>query len=264
MRPRPTQPRTPKLTPLVDTLLATRMVAFAIGVGVARGCVPCSSELGAEAAEKSYEAHLARRAEKEAATGKPIRGRRPTPGSATHKSRRQANLTDPDSRLLKTKDGYVQGYNAQAVATTDQFVIAAEVTNIAVDAPAYAPIVTAAKKNLKAAGEQRRVRRVVADAGYWSVDNVAMKGVESFIAPGRARQLKKIAESEETRIAILDRVAAGEVDTLEASEQLGSASWRRAGRVEDRELIRRTPARWRYRRRPRCGLPRPRRSSGPS
>jgi transposase len=92
-------------------------------------------ELEAEASEKSYEAHLTRRAEKQAATGKSIRGRRPVPGSATHKSRRQANVTDPDSRLLKTKDGYLQGYNAQAVATTDQFVVAAEVTNLAMDAP---------------------------------------------------------------------------------------------------------------------------------
>lgn len=95
-------------------------------------------ELEAEAAEKSYEAHLARRAEKEAATGKPILGRRPMPGSATHKSRRQVNLTDPDSRLLKTKDGYLQGYNAQTVATTGQFVVAAEGTNIGMDAPTYA------------------------------------------------------------------------------------------------------------------------------
>jgi transposase len=178
-------------------------------------------ELEAEAAEKSYEAHLARRAEKKSATGKPIRGRRPTPGSATHKSRRQANLTDPDSRLLKTKDGYLQGYNAQAVATTDQFVIAAEVTNLAMDAPAYAPMVAAAKTNLTAAGERRRLRQVVADAGYWSVDNVALKGVESFIAPGRARQLKKIAETEHARTAILDRVQAGEIDTIDASHQLG-------------------------------------------
>lgn len=178
-------------------------------------------ELEAEAAEKSYEAHLARRAEKQAATGKPIRGRRPTPGSATHKSRRQANLTDPDSRLLKTKDGYVQGYNAQAVATTDQFVIAAEVTNIAMDAPAYAPMVAAAKTNLKTAGEKRRVRKVVADAGYWSIENVGLKGVESFIAPGRARQLKRIAETEQARTAMLDRVEAGEIDKLQAAEQLG-------------------------------------------
>jgi transposase len=178
-------------------------------------------ELQAESAEKSFEAHLARRAEKEAATGRPIRGRRPTPGSATHKSRRQANLTDPDSRLLKTKDGYVQGYNAQAVATTDQFVIAAQVTNIAMDGPAYAPMVAAAKTNVKTAGVKRRVRQVVADAGYWSVENVTLTGVESFIAPGRARKLKKIAESEQARTATLDRVQAGELDTQEAAEQLG-------------------------------------------
>lgn len=178
-------------------------------------------ELETEAAEKSYEAHVARRAEKQAASGKPIRGRRPTPGSATHKSRRQANTTDPDSRLLKTKNGYLQGYNAQAVATTDQFVIAAEVTNLAMDAPAYAPMITAAKKNLRAAGERRRVRRVVADAGYWSVGNVGLKGVESFIAPGRARELKKIADAEHERTAVLDRVENGEIDTLTAAAQLG-------------------------------------------
>lgn len=178
-------------------------------------------ELEAEASEKSYEAHLARRAEKQAATGKPIRGRRPVPGSATHKSRRQANVTDPDSRLLKTKDGYLQGYNAQAVATTDQFVVAAEVTNLAMDAPAYTPMIDAARKNLKAAGERRRLRRVVADAGYWSADNVAKKGVDSYIAPGRARQLKKIAETEHARAAILNQVLAGDIDTLQAAEQLG-------------------------------------------
>ena len=110
-------------------------------------------ELEAEAAEKSYDAYMARRAQKQAASGKPIRGRRPRPGSATPKSREHANTTDPDSRLLKTKAGYLQGYNAQAVATTDQFVVAAEVTNLAMDAPAYAPMVTSAKRNLRAAGE---------------------------------------------------------------------------------------------------------------
>lgn len=179
------------------------------------------AELEAEASEKSYGAHMARRAEQEAATGQPIRGRRPVPGAATHKSRRQANVTDPDSRLLKTKDGYVQGYNAQAVATTDQFVVAAEVTNLAMDAPAYRPMITAAKQNLKAAGERRRVRRVVADAGYWSTDNVALKGVDSYIAPGRARQLKKIAQAEQARATILVKVEAGHLDTTLAAEQLG-------------------------------------------
>jgi transposase len=178
-------------------------------------------ELEAEAADKSYDAHMARRAEIEAATGKPIRGRRPVPTAATHKSRREANVTDPDSRMLKTKGGYLQGYNAQAVATEQQFVIAAEVTNQANDAPAYAPMIAAANNNLRSAGEKRRVRRVVADAGYWSTDNVNLKGVESFIAPGRARELRRIAETQTQRTEILQRVEAGKIDTDEASQQLG-------------------------------------------
>ncbi len=60
-------------------------------------------ELQAEATEKSYEAHIARRAEIERTTGRPLRGRRPSPTSSTHKSRRQVNLTDRDSRLLKAR-----------------------------------------------------------------------------------------------------------------------------------------------------------------
>lgn len=65
------------------------------------------------------------------------------------------------------------------------------------------------------------MRRVVADAGCWSVGNIGMKGVESFTAPGRTRQWKKITETEQTRTAILHSVEAGEIDTMEASEQLG-------------------------------------------
>jgi transposase len=178
-------------------------------------------ELNADAAEKSYETHMAKRAEIEAATGRPIRGRRPSPEATTHKSRPYANISDPDSRMLKTKQGYVQGYNAQAVATEQQFVVAAEVTNLAHDAPAFTPMITAAKKNLRVAGEKRRVRRVVADAGYWSIENASLAGVESFIAPGRARNLMRISDAEQDRAAVLDRAEAKEIDTTEAAEHLG-------------------------------------------
>ncbi len=52
-------------------------------------------ELQAEATEKSYEAHIARRAEIERTTGRPLRGRRPSPTSSTHKSRRQVQPHRP-------------------------------------------------------------------------------------------------------------------------------------------------------------------------
>ena len=179
------------------------------------------AELEAEAADKSYESHMARRAQIEAETGRPLRGRRPTPDSVTHRSRRQANTTDPDSRLLKVKDGFVQGFNAQAVATVDQWVIAAEATNCAVDVEAFAPMIAAARTNLRRAGERRRVRTVVADAGYWSVANVNTHGVESIIAPGRGRQLNTISERDQRRGEILTRVERGEINTEQAAAEIG-------------------------------------------
>ncbi len=87
------------------------------------------SELESEAAEKSFEAHMERRTETQTTTGRPMRGRPPKPESKGHKSRLHGNVTDPESRLMKTRNGFIQGYNAQAAATEDQFVVAAEVTN---------------------------------------------------------------------------------------------------------------------------------------
>ena len=74
-------------------------------------------ELQAEADEHSYEAVMARRAAKEAETGKKIRGKRPSPDRQKNRGRQHGNITDPESRLMNTKDGFVQGFNAQAVAT---------------------------------------------------------------------------------------------------------------------------------------------------
>jgi len=178
-------------------------------------------ELEAEAAEKSYEAHLERRAAQEEATGRPLRGRRPKPDASTHRPRQHANTTDPDSRLLKTKGGYIQGYNAQAAATADQLIVAAAVTNAAHDAAAFQPVLEEARANLRQAGSTRRVRTVVADAGYWSNDNASTRGVEAIIAPGQARKLGDITAAEQARSGLLDQVERGELSKPDAAERLG-------------------------------------------
>jgi len=40
-----------------------------------------------------------------------------------------ANITDPDSRVMSTKHGWVQGYNAQAIVNPKQIVLACEVSH---------------------------------------------------------------------------------------------------------------------------------------
>ncbi len=92
---------------------------------------------------------------------------------------------------MKTKDGYVQGYNAQAVATEDQIVVAAEVTDEHNDQAQLHPMITATNQSLADAGIDDDVERLLADAGYCSEDNLAAltgQDPDCFIATRNTRR----------------------------------------------------------------------------
>ena len=88
----------------------------------------------------------------------------------------QANITDPDSRIMKTTTGYLQGYNCQAAVNANQVVIACAVTQQANDLHQYQPMVDAATAALAAAGIDEPIGTVLADAGYWSETNATTPG----------------------------------------------------------------------------------------
>jgi hypothetical protein len=83
-----------------------------------------------------------------------------------------ANVTDPDSRFLHTRNGSVQGYNAQAVTTMHQLVVAAELTCEVNDVHQLQPMLQATAATLAAAGIDQRPDTALADSGYWSIDNL--------------------------------------------------------------------------------------------
>jgi len=176
-------------------------------------------ELDQEAADHSYEAHLQRRADQETTTGRRMPGPHPVPGSKTHRGRSQANLTDPDSRLLSTRRGFVQGYNAQAVVNTHQVVVAAQATNKVSDSVVFHPMMDMALTNLAHAGAPP-VSVVLADAGYWAAGNTTLPGVTVLIAPGRAHDLEQIAATQQDRDRVLTRVETGEIDPGHAATLL--------------------------------------------
>ena len=92
-------------------------------------------------------------------------GKPPTPYRLAEAPDSKINVTDPDARNVKTPCGWAQGYNAQAVCTKDQIVIAAEVT---VDSPDFGhlePMVNATEVELAAAGIDDGPHVVLADAG---------------------------------------------------------------------------------------------------
>ena len=66
------------------------------------------------------------------------------------------NVTDPDSRNLKTTRGWVQGYNAQAVVTQEQIVVAAEISIESLDTANLQPMVETASHELEGQVSPRR------------------------------------------------------------------------------------------------------------
>src|SRR5215211_3387680 len=101
------------------------------------------------------------------------------------------NVTDPDSRNVKTSRGWVQGYNAQAVVTAEQIVIAADVT---VDSPDFGhlePMITAAQAELADIGITAVPQVVLGDAGYWhqvQMDALVDRGMQVLIPPDAGKR----------------------------------------------------------------------------
>jgi transposase len=156
----------------------------------------CRERLEAEAAAEAadHARTLEERAAKEAAAGQRLRGRKPKPVSETPEAEAKANVTDPDSRIMKTRRGYVQGYNAQAVATADQIIVAADVTAEENDVAQLHPMLAATATELKAAGVEEVVGAALVDAGYCSEANLEQAdpdGPELFVATRKERRLDK-------------------------------------------------------------------------
>jgi transposase len=145
-------------------------------------------DLGAE--RLGNEAYQAYRAQGRMKDGRRFGGP-PKPYQPPSTPQGEVNLTDPDARVMKAFRGYVQGYNAQAVVTAQQIVIAAEVNVDPQDFSHLGPMVTAAQAELERAGVNDRVGAVVADAGYWhfqQMDELAAKGIPVLIPPDSSKR----------------------------------------------------------------------------
>ena len=138
-------------------------------------------------ANAAYEAYRARGVMKD---GRRF-GRAPDPFVPPEVPDGVVNITDPDSRNVKCPRGYVQGYNAQAVVTEQQIVIAAEVNTDSSDFGHLEPMVTAARRQLRQVGIFKAPDVVVADAGYWhsdQMDAVAAQGIALLIPPDAGKR----------------------------------------------------------------------------
>ena len=98
----------------------------------------------------------------------------------------QYNFTDPESRILKGPDGFVQGYNTQiAVEPLFQLVVGQTVTQAANDKQQMVPLIEAIEEQ-----SGQRPEEVVADSGYCSDENLkylTKRKMEGFVATGKQK-----------------------------------------------------------------------------
>ena len=137
--------------------------------------------------QADYQAKLAARDAKAAASGKKSAGRPPQPPVETPLPTDQINLTDEASRIMPVAGGgFEQCYNAQAVvAAGSLLVVAADVVQAANDKQQLAPMLG---KIDTLPAELGRPETLLADSGYFSAANVTVcqaAEIEPLIAAGR-------------------------------------------------------------------------------
>lgn len=101
----------------------------------------------------------------------------------------QYNFTDPESRIMKSSDGFVQGYNAQAAVEPKLLLIVGQsVTEAANDKKQLKPMMELIEQQ-----SGQRPEAILADNGYCSEENLAHlestdkpeRNIEGFIATGK-------------------------------------------------------------------------------
>ena len=143
-------------------------------------------EAEAKAAAEEEARRRAAAEEKRLADGRKKNGKTPAPPADEPDGKAQKNFTDPESRILKSKDGFIQGYNAQAaVDGAAQVIVAHDLTQSTSDHDQLVGLVDGIEADLG-----RRPKEASADSGYLSEANLAAlhaRGIEPYIATGRAK-----------------------------------------------------------------------------
>ena len=169
------------------------------------------------------ETRLARIREAKAALEAEARERTGDP-DAVPEAKAQRNFTDPESRIMHSKpDGWIYGYNTQiAVDDGHQVIVATTLSADATDTAALPALVDQIETNTG-----RRPKKLLADAGYASDDNLAYlaeRGIDAYVATRRDRHSAKAP------VAPRGRIPAG----LSRRERMARKLTTKRGRAEYR------------------------------
>ena len=198
----------------------------------------CKERLEQEKAERvaKQKEKIEERDKQESETGQKKRGRKPKEPDAVSKADTKANVTDPDSRIMKSRTGYVQGYNGQAVVTESQIIIAAELTTEENDVKQLLPMIEKADENIAGLKlNDKGIGVVLADAGYCSdtnIENISPDGPECIIATKKDwKQRQAIREADPPRGRIPEKLSLRERMERKLLTKRGRTLYKKRGQI---------------------------------
>jgi len=145
--------------------------------------------------KQEYEKKVAARKAKAKKSGKKPRGRKPKPPEAGPRNKDQVNLTDEESRIMPSSNGFTQAYNAQASVDVDSMlIVTSHVSQSPNDKKELASTIESLQSLPETTGD---VTTLLADTGYFSEANVmtcTKAGIEPLIATGRQSHNQSLQE----------------------------------------------------------------------
>jgi transposase len=145
-----------------------------------------------------------------------------------------ANTTDPQSRIMPTRRGFLQGYNAQLAVSSDQIIVAASVGQSTNDQACFVPMMQAAQHaaadlHASTGSSDHIIGTVLADAGYANDANLAAAGPDRLIALGKGRDHSKAAAAQPAHGPPLPHATARQAMSHRLRTEQGRALYKRRG-----------------------------------
>ena len=137
------------------------------------------------------------------------------------KGRQQLSTTDPDSRFLRTAEGWTLGYTADLAVSDDHLIVGTRVTQNATDNGSLVPMVDAVERSC---GE--RPEKVTGDAGFFSgaaLHEMKRRGIELYVPDNNLRHEMQTGE----RAQGIGRCTIRDPEHLQLREKLRSPQGRR-------------------------------------
>ena len=108
-------------------------------------------------------------------------------------SKARANITDPDSSLMPSRQGWVQGYNGQFSISADQIILATAVSTNPADIVSYQPMVDVTLEAVNRLGAADELGVLLFDAGYASQETLTGEQPNRLIALGKSHSVPPYA-----------------------------------------------------------------------